>query len=319
MAIIDSIGYGGTVTEDDVAVWRRSFPGTYGVVGAGDWKVAVKPAVDRTLTIAPGRGWGHGVIDQSDNSTEDAVTLTTLASGTRWDLIVAHRDWSGAGGTTTFTKVTGTSSQTATFASRAQTPGTLDDQPLALVQVTGNGGGGVIDTVIDLRVWAANGGAVAATGGLGTNGIPLVLQYLNDAGTEVWVGNDVWHRYVDGAGALQWTRTATTSVPMYGVGSAMSGTPATTSDFRMQAGTQVATTDSAGFGRINFPVAFPTGLLTVQLTGGDNISNPDVIFATGWSNFPPADRTTVVYTVRTSAGVPRLNYLHRVNWLAVGW
>jgi hypothetical protein len=73
------------------------------------------------------------------------------------------------------------------------------------VQVTA--GNTVPTNVLDLRVWQANGGAVAATGAIGSNGVPLALQYLNGAGTEVWVDTTVWHRYVDGSGSLQWEST----------------------------------------------------------------------------------------------------------------
>jgi hypothetical protein len=198
MAITESLGYGGTITEDDLPRWRRSFAGAYGIVGPGDWKVTEKSGTDRTLRVAAGDGYGHLVLDTNDDTATDAeVTLATLASGTRYDLIVARRDWSGTGGTTTFDKVTGTSSSIAAFSTRNQTPGTLDDQPLALVTVQGSGTGGSITSVRDVRVWQDNGGAVASD--------VLALQYINSIGSEVRIGDTLYTRAPDGLGGATWT------------------------------------------------------------------------------------------------------------------
>lgn len=198
MAITDSIGYGGTVTEDDLPRWRRSFAGTYGVVDPGDWKVTLKAGTDRTLRVAAGDGYGHAVIDTNDGTATGAeVTLATLSSGTRYDLIVARRDWSGTGGTTTFDKVTGTSSSVAAFASRNQSPGTaIDDQPLAIVTVQGSGTGGSVTAVTDARVWQTDSGAVGAS--------TAVLQYLNEVGTEIRIGSVIYTRVPDGLGGSAW-------------------------------------------------------------------------------------------------------------------
>jgi hypothetical protein len=323
MAIISSIGYGGDVLEGDLPIWRRSFAAEYGVVGPDDWKVAVKPGVDRTLTVAPGIGFGHTVIDENDEA-EVTVTLNTLASGTtRWDMIVARRNRSGPGGTTTFTKVTGTSAGLATFASRLQDPSTTDDQPLALVQVNGNGAGGVINaaTLIDLRAWAANGGMVATS--------DLVLQYLNAVGTQVQVGSVVWTRILDSASAPVWAKSRATIAPMslFGAGSPLVSATAPVTDgsqvWLQQAGTQVTVTDGAGYARITFPVEFPNGLLTVLLTNGDSVTNAGQTFEALVGAPWPISKNNVVYRVwnnRSAGGSERPGgYLHRVNWLAIGW
>lgn len=256
MAITESLGYGGTITEDDLAVWRRAFPGTYGVVAAGDWKVTVKPGVDRTLRVAAGQGYGHLVVDTNDDTEAGAtVQLNTLASGTRWDLIVARRDWSGSGGTSTFTKVTGTSVQTAVLASRAQTPGVLDEQPLALVQVTGNGGGGVISDVVDLRVWHGDGGAYAES--------VLVLQFLTDVGTMIRIGGDVWSRGLDPlTGSAAWTqiRLGLAKVPTAMAGSAP---PAGTPLHRVVI-TNAVNSGPNGRWAVSYGYTFPNGVVAVS-------------------------------------------------------
>lgn len=201
MAITSSIGYGGTVQEDDIPQWQRSFGCKYGVVAAGDWKVTIKPGVDRTLIVAPGTGFGHTVIDLND-ATEVTVQLGTLATpgASRWDMLVAHRDWAGAGGETTFDKVAGGASQLAAFASRAQTPGDTDDQPIALVEVIGGVGGGTLGQVRDLRVWAGNGGLYAAD--------ELALQYMDEVGTSILIGTTRYDRVIDGSSNPVWRASA---------------------------------------------------------------------------------------------------------------
>lgn len=198
---ITSVGYPGPIGAPEWAGLASSLGADYGVVGPGDLRVSVVSAADRTVKVAVGKGYGKGVFDSS--SAEETIQLASISSGSRWDLVGLQRTWDGEDSATTVAGITGTASQTAVFASRPATPGTSDFQPLALVQVTF--GSTVPTAVIDLRVWQANGGAVA-------NHV-LALQYLNGAGTEVWIGTDVWHRYVDGAGALQWSSMPTGSLP----------------------------------------------------------------------------------------------------------
>jgi hypothetical protein len=202
MTISSSIGYAGTVFDADIAPWLVRVGGSdYGVVGAGDFKVSLKVGADRTVKFASGSAWGQGIVDMNDSSeTSATVQVATLTSGTRYDLVGVLRTWDGESSETTFDKVTGTSSQTAAFASRPQTPGDVDFQPLAVVRVNGTAEGGVIADIVDLRVWQANGGATAEN--------VLALQYINGVGTEVRIGTTVYTRMLDETGAATWsTRT----------------------------------------------------------------------------------------------------------------
>lgn len=324
MAITGSLGYGGTVGEDDIAPWRRSFPAAYGVVGDADWKVTIKPGVDRTLKIAAGLGYGHGVIDTNDAVETGATVQLPTLSGTgtvRWDLVVARRDWSGTGGTTTFEYVTGTSVQTAVFSSRSQTPGVEDDQPLALVRVVGNGGGGAIDSsnVIDLRVWASNGGMVGNS--------DLVVHYLTEPGTTVRVGSRVWTRTVSTlTGSAVWTPSTVAGVnPVAFLGQNGSFAATSPADDRtvwsVQAGTVGVMTDGGGMATLTFPTPFPNGLLTVVLSGGEDSETPD--FNANIIGAPTKSGCTYRLWASTAAdGGTRYvqrNKAHRLNWVAIGW
>lgn len=309
---ITSVGYPGPITADLWAGIASSLGADYGVVGAGDFRVSVVSAAARTVKVSAGQAYGKGIFDTSD--AEVTIQLNTIASGTRWDLVGLKRTWSALA--TTVDKVTGSSSQTAVFASRPDTPGTVDFQPLALVQLTA--GNSVPTAVIDLRVWQANGGAVA-------NDV-LALQYLNTGGTEVWVGSVLWHRYVDGAGALQWERTNSKAVPFLDYNGIIQGTVPSNGDIRIQAGSRTTVSSASGYGRIIFPTPFPNGLLTIILSNGDSTIDQQfghvLTFApAGGATLGIGDKTGVWYSVQREGHpglkVPNLN--HRVNWFAVGF
>jgi hypothetical protein len=137
------------------------------------------------VSIAPGFGWGSGVTDLT--AANETIQLDTVTSGSRWDLIVARRDWTPTAGETKFMKINGGATK-AIPGGRLTTPGGIDDQPLALVQVTA--GQTQPTTIVDLRCWATNGGMVAKD--------DLVKGYLNKLGTELYINGAAW-RYVPGA------------------------------------------------------------------------------------------------------------------------
>lgn len=181
--------------------WADAHPrigsGSYGVRSGGDWKVTAVAGQDRTVSIAEGFGWGAGVIDKT--VANDTIQLDTISSGSRWDLIVARRDWTPTAGETVFMKINGGSVK-AIPGGRLATPGGIDDQPLALVQVTA--GQTQPTAIVDLRCWATNGGMVAKD--------DLVKSYLNDLGTELYINGTVW-RYIPGDNDVpMWDSSVTT-------------------------------------------------------------------------------------------------------------
>ena len=175
--VIQSIGYGGTVTEDNTSLWLPDAGGVpYTVDGIDGFAPSVNTGTARAVTVKAGMAAGCGIRDVMD---EDAVvTFDEVTSGSRWDMLVLRRSWAGAGGVTVLAVVKGTSSQNATFGMRNQGPGTVDDQPLALVQVTA--GQTQPTGLIDLRVWRGLGGAVAAS--------DSVRQYITTIGARLLIG-----------------------------------------------------------------------------------------------------------------------------------
>lgn len=182
---ITSIGYDGTVDERAWARLQASTASVYGVSSAAAWRVNAVPGADRTVSIAAGVGWGQHVLDESDMNY--TLQGDTISSGSRWDLVVMRRDWTAVGGgPSAFRLVKGTA--TRGLPSRQTNPGTVDDQPIALVEF--RAGQTQPGTIIDLRAWAANGGLEAAD--------KMALDYLNRPGAAVKIGTSI-HRYQLGA------------------------------------------------------------------------------------------------------------------------
>lgn len=258
--------------------WSDAHPpigsSTYGVLGGSDWKVTAVAGQDRTVSIAAGFGWGHGVTDET--AANETIQLDTIGSGSRWDLIAVRRDWTPTAGVTQFIKVNGGSSK-AIPGGRLSGSGAIDDQPLALVQVTA--GQTQPTAIVDLRSWARNGGMVAKD--------ELVKGYLNDLGTEVFINGVEW-RYVPGANDVpEWVTSGavTTYAPTGAAGWAITGDitsePAGTKrritvDITAKRTGGAFTLDEDAWSSVAavIPVAVqasvPTKYLPVLITGGSN-------------------------------------------------
>ena len=318
---ITSIGYDGSVDEASWAKLAVHGAGRhYGVVGPSDWRPTIH-TVDRTVRILAGTGYGHGVLDIADTTYD--VQCDPVASGSRWDLIVARRNWGT--NTTSFIKING--SATKQLPSRSTNPGGVDDQPIALVRVTA--GQQYIQEVEDLRVWQSQGGAVANS--------DFVLQYLGSPGADIQVGDKRFTLMVSpSTGAPYWKTVDNTAgvFDIFGAGQPLAG-PAfpggagTGTSVRLQAGTRVGGSDPTGFADVIFPVPFPNGLLSIVATGGDAGANQGVYFVGAGSAGPPPSGWGVgskekwVYQVYSSVGgsqpAIRGNFWHRLNWIAIGW
>lgn len=190
VTIADSVGYEGSVDEPDFARLMAYAGGRqYGVIGEGDWKVIAGTA-DREVRIVPGSGFGSGVLDRTTEAA--SLVLPAPASGSRWHLIAVRRDWQN--NESVFDSIAG-STGTAQIPARETTPGTKDDQPLALVRV--QAGQSQVVEIRDLRVWGGDGGSFAAD--------ELVLQFLSRLGTRVRISGVWWTRVLDALGNPQWS------------------------------------------------------------------------------------------------------------------
>ncbi|MDQ1053167.1 hypothetical protein QE394_001095 [Arthrobacter sp. SORGH_AS 212] len=250
-----SYGYDTTVDKPyGEAAWADAHPsvGTarYGVRSPLDWKVTAVAGQDRTVSINAGRGFGHGVTDKTVEN--DTIQLATIASGSRWDLIVARRDWTPTAGMTKFEKVSG-GSTAAIPGGRIVGPGNIDDQPLALVQVTA--GQTQPTAIIDLRTWSGDGGAIVANH-------DLVRSFLNSVGTRLQINGADWLRVVGANDTPEWRQLSQNESSAIKPGEA----PWRTFTGLISA---VGGTDANGYGEFRFGQnGLPTfaGVASVQLT-----------------------------------------------------
>lgn len=135
MAITRSIGFDGTVYEDDWAVLSKFSGAEYAVGGDTDLQVYAVAGQDGTVGVRSGWAYAHGVADYNDGTV--FLQLPTVASGTRWDTIYIHRDWTpsnpSGGGTTTIEFKVGSANK-GIVPDLDSSPGVRDDQLLAIVQ-----------------------------------------------------------------------------------------------------------------------------------------------------------------------------------------
>lgn len=108
--------------------------------------------------------------------------------------------------------------------------------------------------------------------------------------------------------------------PLRGRGAAMDGgiAPAvgsTAQQYWEQAGSDVVATDASGFATINFPSAFPSNLLTVVLSNGDQGVATYGLFTL--NSGTAAGFTFRVINTQTSGVYGSQNV--RCNWIAKGW
>lgn len=203
-------GFGGTTTdaqlsETNFALISAEGGQPYGAPEtSGDLLVTAATAT-LTASIAPGSVVGYGV--RVTNSAAANVSFT-LPSGTqtRWDLVVIRRDWTGNPGTVAFVVVPGVAGSPGARimpAARFVGGGVTDDQPLALVQLTG--GQPAPTQVVDLRVFPSKQLVAADLLALptlrGTAGVVGGIQYVRETigGVDQWVqmGPRRWPRGAD--------------------------------------------------------------------------------------------------------------------------
>ena len=186
---LTAAGFDGPLAEGDLAVIVAAGGQPYGAPESpGDLKVTTVTGQVLTVAVAAGNVTGWGVRVKSTTSL--TLALGSIASGTRWDLVYLRRDW------TTNTVTIGSRPGTATKAypaARNVTPGTVDDQPLALVQVTA--GQSLPTAVVDLRVFPSKVFSVddllAAPTDLGTDVVlPTGARFHrsnNTSGVPTWL------------------------------------------------------------------------------------------------------------------------------------
>lgn len=184
---ITSAGYAGTVSDQQWAdMMPRVGSALYSVDDPASFKVSIAGGT-RTVSVAAGGASAVGIYDVSNAPV--TKSLSSVPSGTRWDLVVLRRTW--ATKVTSVEVIEGGSSMA--LPARTTNPGTVHEQPLALVRVDTSTS---VQEVIDLRCVSGDGGLVAFH--------DMARSYLDRVGTVVRIGDLVWSRVVDALGSPAW-------------------------------------------------------------------------------------------------------------------
>jgi hypothetical protein len=318
------IGYPGSVNAAELADWMPNVAAAqYSVDGPNDAKVIVGSGT-RAVTVKAGTIIGDGIMDVFESDT--TLTLASVASGDRWDMIVLRRTWNATPGASTSVYTVVTGGPNKTLPSRNTNRGVLADQPIALVRV--RSGQNTVQEIVDLRVWAHNGGVYGVD--------ELVKNYLDQPGTHLTVNSTSWVRMISPSttsNSAAWIQTGSIgAINLWGNTTGLDGgTPAGGSLFLIQAGTTVNTSDNSGYSRITWPRPFPNGLLTVMAFNGDEHSTGNILYASSgewpWPTEGFGTRVSWVYScmAATEGGSGPINRnggankLHRINWIAIGW
>ena len=308
----ESHGYDTSTTNPYTeSAWAWAHPSigqaTYGVRSPLDWKVSAVAGQDRTVSIAAGMGFGYGVTDST--FANDTIQLDTIASGSRWDLVAVRRDWTPTAGLSQFVKING--GATATIpGGRNSTRGNIDDQPLALVQVTA--GQTQPTAIIDLRTWSGDGGALVGAH-------DLVRSFLNRTGTRININGEDWLRRVGANDTLEWVKVGEKGkVALHGAfprtGTPFSASEIANTGFMIQAGSTVLNTEANGYGSI-FLTPFPNGIVSATVCNGN-------VGATGGAVTAGVVGTTkdrIDVKATNGSGVGYSGGPWRCDWVAVGW
>lgn len=304
-----SRGYDTTSTAPYTeGAWADAHPSiglaTYGVRSPNHWKVTAVAGQDRTVSINAGKGFGCGITDET--YANDTIQLDTIASGSRWDLIAVRRDWTPTAGESKFVKVNG--GATAVIpGGRNLNPGGIDDQPLALVQVTA--GQTQPTSIIDLRTWSGDGGGIVAAH-------DLVRSFLNKTGTRLNIAGVEWLRRSGANDTPEWVKLGEAGkVPLFATAGARSGNPPAGTDFLVQTGSTVLAQEVNGYGTITMPATFPNGLVSVHAVNGDMLTT-----GRGWqAGVTGATRSVINVNLSNGSGVGYSAGAWRCDWIAYGW
>lgn len=184
-----SYGYDGPITADVWALMQQGVGTDYAAATVTACRVT---ATTSGAQVGAGAIAGWGVLDVLPAPV--GVALAAPGSGTSWWMIVARRTWGSTKATTFVAIPAGTGARPTVLPARNTTPGTADDQPLALVGWTA--GQSQPGTVVDLRVCGPAGQQLAFD--------QQALQYLERPGRLVRIGTTNWVCGMNLSGTLEW-------------------------------------------------------------------------------------------------------------------
>lgn len=187
---ITSVGYDGSINESQWAIMAPRIGLPYWFADTDALAMSIVQDAVLTVELNSGQFGGVGVMDTADS--KERVTFEPIASGTRYDLIVAQRNWQGKGGTTKLEVIKGGSKKAIPKFSRA--PGQLDDHLIGLVELKAGQTKPV--SITDLRGFGVNARVQILD--------PLAMEgYKNWPGLQAQLGREEYTLQID----RTWVRT----------------------------------------------------------------------------------------------------------------
>ena len=187
---ITSVGYDGSINETQWSIMAPRLSMPYWVADMDTLAATIIKDAYSTVELSPGPFGGVGVMDTLD--APERVTFEPVASGDRYDLIVATRDWQGVGGSTSLRVIKGGTKKAVPNFSRA--PGVYDDQLLHLVHL--QAGRTTPVAIYDLRGFGLNSRVQI-------NDAMALEGYKNWPGMQAQLGREEYTLQVD----RTWVRT----------------------------------------------------------------------------------------------------------------
>lgn len=264
--------------------WAESAPSrgaTYGVIGDA-LKLTAHPTTPYAVNLAPGKFFGRGVWDELD--TVQRVDSVAPANGVfRWDMIAARRDWQPTGGgPTSYVSIQGGSSA-GIPPTRQNHPGSVDDQPLWLVQW--KGGETQPQQIIDLRCWAGPGGVEVAH--------KLALNYLAEPGAAVKLGSSLWRYERKSNGVWEWREYKPAEL--------------------IQSGYKIVRTNPDGYCTVPYDEPFPGGTRIAVPVGMNPPAGMSLV------RFVSGEKAAANFLVTATNGEPLRNVSVAIGYIATGF
>lgn len=284
-----SYGYpNAAINAKDLPTWQQPLA-RFSVAGPNDWKVSTLGSLDRGIRVEAGTGSGDAVTDVYTEYETMSLPKPDIAS--RYYLIVRRRNWT-APGTTTLVAIPGSAAKELPTVGlganqRRNRPGDVSDHPIALVKVTQ--ADTTIQEVVDLRVWASNGGVEAAD--------KIALEFLNAPGAAVKIGSSTWRYEKQANNVWGWKEyvAADATAPLF------------------RHGYRVVSTNPDGYCTVPYDTPFPGGTKVAIPVGMNPPGGMSLI------RFVSGEKAAANFLVTATSGAPLRSVSVGIGYIATGY
>lgn len=288
--------------------WRVGTPSNVLTVTSTQWTLAPCSAV-----INPGAATAQGAYRWSTDSNVTAANNLNAAdaTNTRIDIVYIQINDSSSGdasGALSAPVLYAAGVPSATPAAPALPPRSFLVGTITVPKVNG----GAPTVVTNPAIFVAAGGILPVADGTEQAGL---TKYSGLATSRAGI--------LEVTDGTTWNRAGAKVIPSAAslVGASQAATAFTTGTLMpiIQGGSTVVTTDASGYFSLNYPAAFPNGVLGVIFSNGDSAAGGrDLIVSAAGAPFTQS--VTVGYGGAVDkTGAAKASVSIRINWIAMGW